>query len=406
MTLRALLISAAILWALSASAMAAGPGPGAAGLIQRIVGGEIIVPLSRVQDRKEQKIQPLPKPGSSLSRPRHAIPLPPPIDQVGLGNRPYFRHSSAAEPAVVIAEVSRAPRLPVTTDKPRFPTIPTVLDELLERPLVRPQSKANRAPLKPRVKAKALFCVDNSSNRVILAHNVNEPLPIASITKLITAMLVIDEMKLSRIVRVPDDIRKVPKHRVGLRRGDLLSVGDVLHGMLIESGNDCAEVLARAYPKGGRKGFLVAMNRRAALIGASKTKIMTPSGLDLMETLGRKNGRDLVSKRPNVASAQDVALIARHAFRYPSIRKISSMKIHTIRTRNKKPRKYILATNDKLLHRKLPVAGAKTGYTNLAGKCIVALFKDDKRDYTVVVLNTNKHFKAAEKIYRWACKTF
>jgi D-alanyl-D-alanine carboxypeptidase len=82
------------------------------------------------------------------------------------------------------------------------------------------------------------------------------------------------------------------------------------------------------------------------------------------------------------------------------------MKSYKFKTRNKKPRTYVLKTNDKLLHRRLPVAGAKTGYTNLAGRCIVAQFKDDERDYTVVVLNTKRHFREAEKLFKWICKTF
>ncbi|MDQ7784964.1 MAG: serine hydrolase [Desulfomonilaceae bacterium] len=269
-----------------------------------------------------------------------------------------------------------------------------------------PNGNHKASPKMPQVNAKALYCVDFSSNRVVLAENITEPLPIASITKLLTAMIVIDEMDLNRVLTVPPDIREVPRHRVGLRPGDRLTVSDVLHGMLIQSGNDCAEVIARAYPKGGREGFLEAMNRKAKRIGAKSVRIHTPSGLDRMMILGRTGGRDLSARKPNTASARDVAVIAQHAFQYPLIREIATTKHHTMRTRNERPRTYNLVTNDKLLSRKLPVAGAKTGFTNLAGRCIVALFKDRDREHMVVVLNTPSHFKAAEKIYRWASSTF
>jgi len=233
-------------------------------------------------------------------------------------------------------------------------------------------------------------------------------MPIASITKLLTAMTIMDEMNLDSVIRIPDDIRRVHRHRVGIRPGDLLTARDLLHGMLIESGNDCAEALARAYPRGGRTAFLEMMNRKAALIGANRTVIHTPSGLDMDITLGRIAGRTLLSKRPNVASAEDVARIAQAAFKYPMIRSISSMKRYTMHSLKKKGRKYRLRSNDRLLDRPLPVAGAKTGYTNLAGRCIVALFKDKKKakDYMVVVLNSRHHFRDAERIYRWACKAF
>jgi len=275
----------------------------------------------------------------------------------------------------------------------------------LRRPL---SATANRTQdsRRPPVRARALFCMDCASNKVMLAQNISEPMPIASITKLLTAMVVVSEMSLDQVVETPEDITEVERHKIGIRPGDLFTVRDLLHGMLIESGNDCAEALARAYPKGGREGFIVAMGRRAAAMGAKNTRIFTPSGLDMKITLGRKDGRNLDTRRPNLASAEDVALIARQAFRNPLISSISSMRTYTMRTRNPVPRDYPLHSNDRLLAKNLPVAGAKTGFTNMAGKCIVALFKDDKKEHMVVVLNTEHHFKAAEKIYRWACKVF
>lgn len=261
--------------------------------------------------------------------------------------------------------------------------------------------KGARALSRPPVRAKALFCVDCSSNKVMLAENVSEPLPIASITKLLTAMIVIDEMDLDQALQVPADIREVAKHVVGLKPGELLSVKDLLHGLLIESGNDCAEVLASNYPKGGRHGFVERMNRFAAVIGAGKSKFFTPSGLDAVETLGKKDGRELSILFSNTASAEDVATIARRAFEYPLIRKISGMKTYLARSVGEKPRYIPLVSNDKLLHSNLPVVGAKTGFTNLAGRCIVALFKKQDKEHMVVILNSPKHFRAAEKVYRW-----
>jgi D-alanyl-D-alanine carboxypeptidase len=379
------------------------PQVGTGTLMERISKGKFSVPLSRLhQQSRIQTAKPRAVPATSL-----AGPVRGPRSASTSGNHKRGRS------AVRIARTNPppSPNSVVTKGKRKrpgisgFQPIPARVDQLLGGPLVI-SKKTAKSMRRPRIKAKALFCIDNSSNKVVLARNISEPLPIASISKLLTAMTVLDGMNLKRIVRVPDDIRQVPRHRVGLRRGDLLSVEDLLHGMLIESGNDCAEALARAYPKGGRAGFMRDTNRKALRLGAKSVRLYTPSGLDKLNTLGRKGGRDLVAKQPNVATATDVALIARHAFSYPLIRKISRKKKHIIKTRNKKKRVYHLANNDKLLHRKLPVAGAKTGYTNMAGRCIVALFKDRKSDYTVVVLNTNRHFKAAEKIYHWACKVF
>ncbi|MGO9118079.1 MAG: serine hydrolase [Desulfomonilaceae bacterium] len=256
----------------------------------------------------------------------------------------------------------------------------------------------------PRVKAKAMMCVDCSSNKIMLADNASEPLPIASITKLLTAMVVIDEMDLDKILEVPSDITEVEQHKIGIRPGDTFTARDLLHGMLIASGNDCAEVLARAYARGGRLGFMSRMKSKAAEIGASRIGLYTPSGLDAKMALGKKDGRTLEARKPNTASAEDVAAIARKAFAYPLISSIAQMRTYTMRTRNPVPRDYNVANNDRLLHKNLPIAGAKTGFTNKAGKCIVALFKDQQKEHVIVVLNSPQHFKAAEKIYRWACK--
>lgn len=257
---------------------------------------------------------------------------------------------------------------------------------------------------RPPVRAKALYCVDCSSNKVVLAENTCTPLPIASITKILTAMIVVDEMDLDRVIDVPEDIGQVERHVVGLKPGDRLTVRDLLHGMLIESGNDCAETVARAYPKGGREGFISAMNRKAAALGATKTTFYTPSGLDSKTTLGRKDGQYLEARKANTASAEDVAVIARAAFKNPLISKISSTRTYTMKTRNFITREYALVSNDKLLAKNLPLVGAKTGFTNLAGRCIVALFKDKEKEHMVVVLNSPNHFKAAERVYRWAKK--
>jgi D-alanyl-D-alanine carboxypeptidase len=269
-----------------------------------------------------------------------------------------------------------------------------------------PSLNGHKPVAQPRVKAKAMFCVDRSSNRVVLAENESAPLPIASITKLLTAMVVIDQMDLNEIIETPADINEVEKHTVGIRPGDLFTVKDLLHGMLIESGNDCAEALARAYPKGGRSAFLESMNRKAQELGLNQVKIYTPSGLDYKFTLGRKDGREILTKKPNIATAEDVAMLAIHAFKYPLIARISSSKTYVMKSLNPKPRDYNLVSNVKLLRTNLPVTGAKTGFTNMAGKCIVALFKNNNKEHLVVVLNTPHHFKAAEKIYRWATQTF
>jgi len=368
---------------------------------QEIARSQAAVPMSR--------IAPVPGTGTDKTKARP----PASTAQSPAEPAPHNAKRRNGNPGPVPAVLSRAPQpalvpkqaslrayaaTPRANSKPNGKPNGHNLVSSVSRPPT-PTSAAKSAG--PKVKARALFCLDCSSNKVMLAQNISEPLPIASITKLLTAMSVIDGMNLDAVLEVPSDIAEIERHKVGIRPGDRLTVRDLLHGMLIESGNDCAEALAAHYPRGGRAGLISDMNRLADRIGASRTRVFTPSGLDQKMALGRTNGRNLLGKKANVATAQDVAIIAKHAFAYPLIRQISSMKTYTMRTQNSTPRNYVLASNDKLLGR-LPVAGAKTGYTNMAGRCIVALFNDGPSERMVVILNTPKHFKAAEKIYRWA----
>lgn len=371
-------------------------------MVKRVVQGQSIVPgASRGAGKREEFQAPAPVPIKAVGRryPSSLVTLPAaaePGERRILPKRRPQRQPARAKPT--------SPKKPSRLNR-KVQALPAPLENLIGAPLGSEKSRKKGATT-PKVRARALYCLDCTSNKVVLARNVSEPLPIASITKLLTAMTVIDEMNLNTVVTIPRDIRGVPQKRVGIRPRDQLTIKDLLHGMLIESGNDCAEALARAYPKGGKRSFMRLMNRKAASIGARSTKVYTPSGLDLRITVGRKDGEALVARRSNIASAEDVARIARKAFTYPLIRKISSMKKYVMRSRKKKWRKYVLNTNDRLLNRPLPVTGAKTGYTNLAGRCIVAMFKDDNKDYLVVVLNSPRHFKAAERIYRWAVKAF
>lgn len=336
----------------------------------------------------------------SVARPGNAQPE----KKLSVVSRPALPESfRGPRPVPSKKNATVAPR-PTASAKPVLGADPTPLQKILGAPLV-PKVRPIEPPKGLKVRAKAMYCLDCSENKVLLAHNVTEPLPIASITKLLTAMTVIDEMNLDSVLRIPNEIREVPPKKIGIRPGDLLTVKDLLHGMLIASGNDCAEALARAYPKGGRAGFLAAMNQKAKRIGATQTKVYTASGLDDYVELGRRDGKPVKAKRFNRASAEDVALIARRALKYKLISDITNKKRYVMRSRLKKQRKYIVRSNDRLLHRPLPVAVAKTGYTNLAGRCIVALFKDEDREHVVVVLNSRNHFRAAERIYRWACKT-
>jgi D-alanyl-D-alanine carboxypeptidase len=250
------------------------------------------------------------------------------------------------------------------------------------------------------VKAKAIYCIDLKRKKIVLARNANRRLPIASLTKLVTALVALDRMPLDKKIRVPKYIRKVPKSRVGLRPGDVVTVRGLLHGLLIGSGNDCAEALACGYP-GGRRHFIRAMNKKARRMGARYTRFYTPSGLDRRIVLKRK-GKRRVRVRSNVSTAREMAHIARQAFANKVIHHIVLKKRYVMHSVKSKKRRYYVRSTNKLLSGKLPLDGGKTGYTNRAGHCLATKFTPGKNSFVIVVLGSPDHFRDTRLVYRKA----
>jgi len=261
--------------------------------------------------------------------------------------------------------------------------------------------KKRSARVKHGVRAKAVYCVNLASNRTLVARNPDRQLPVASLTKLITALVTLDHMPLKKKVRVPANIKKVPKSVVGLKPRDLVSVNALLHGLLMGSGNDCAETLACAFP-GGRSKFVAAMNVKARAMGARRTLFYTPSGLD-RKMVVKRNGKRRVKVKSNVSTAREIARIARRAFANPTIRRIC-LKKNYVMSGAKSRRGYPVRNTNKLLRDRLPIKGGKTGYTSRAGHCLATKFTPGRNIFLIVVLGSPDHFRDTRLVYRKALK--
>lgn len=260
-----------------------------------------------------------------------------------------------------------------------------------------------RRPLRRYVRAKALYCVDLTGKRLLMARNPDKQLPVASLTKLITAMVIMDHMGPTKKMRVPSYIRKVPRSVVGLVPGDIVTVKDLLHGLLIGSGNDCAETLASGFP-GGRKRFIHAMNKKARELGARHTRFYTPSGLDKrIYAKGKGKRRKLIRVKSNVSTAREIALIARKAFEKKHIRQIVLKKSYHMDSRKRKSG-YLVRTTNRLLREGFPLEGGKTGYTHRAGHCLATQFSRGRNELLIVVLGSPDHFKDTKRLYKKAIK--
>ncbi|MGB2939317.1 MAG: serine hydrolase [Candidatus Dormiibacterota bacterium] len=223
----------------------------------------------------------------------------------------------------------------------------------------------------PRAQARSELMVDLDSRHVLYAHDPKVRLPMASTTKLMTAMVALDNASLDTVVSVPDDATKVEPDHMGLSAGERVRVGDLLFGLLLDSGNDAAETLAMTTFE-SREAFIKAMNDKADALGLQDSHFANPSGLD---------------DPAQYSTAQDLALIAAYIYQhYPAIEQVATTKTQGI-TGNGDHKAFFPTNFNKLLTSYPGTIGFKTGQTDNAGTCLVTGAKRGNRTLLLVELN-------------------
>ena len=206
----------------------------------------------------------------------------------------------------------------------------------------------------PAVSAQT-FIVENPATGEILAQKgAWGKAPIASITKLMTVIVTLDNAKLDDVVRVRSGAAAVGESTINLHAGERLTVGDLIKAALIQSANDAADALALHVGKGNRAAFVALMNEKAKELGLEHTHFATPDGLD---TAG------------NYSTAFDVTKLAQAAMAHPEVRSVVKLKTGSIAGGRQ------LHTWNDLLGVFRGLYGVKTGHTNRAGWCEVAAVK-------------------------------
>ncbi len=206
------------------------------------------------------------------------------------------------------------------------------------------------------------YLYNHTDNKILLGNNLTEVRPIASITKVMTAMVMLDQYK---------NLSEVIKTRTGLLPKKEYTREQILTAMLVRSDNGAAEALARNYP-GGRKAFLNDMNQKAISLGMKDTNFDDPTGLS----------------RKNVSSISDLSLMMIAAHKYPKIKEISIKKQALFETKYKKKIRKIQLhnTNSPILFEFDNIVVSKTGYTNPAGWCVAMVVEKFNNTYVVIVL--------------------
>ena len=223
--------------------------------------------------------------------------------------------------------------------------------------------------------------IETLSNRVLYGKNAYDKMYMASTTKILTAITVIENADVNEVVTVTAETVGVEGSSIYLEAGEKMTVKDLLYGLMLRSGNDCAETLA-VYCSGSIADFVSLMNDTAEKIGATSSNFVNPHGLHDDE---------------HYTTAYDLALITCYALKNPIFREIVSAKYADVpfTTRNSKRR---LINKNKMLSRLEGCTGVKTGYTKKAGRCLVTSCERQGMEVVCVVLNCGPMWDVSEKL--------
>jgi D-alanyl-D-alanine endopeptidase (penicillin-binding protein 7) len=223
----------------------------------------------------------------------------------------------------------------------------------------------------PKLKSGSVLILDQDHATVLYSRNSDVAAPIASITKLMTALVVLDaKQPLSQELQITEDDRDLPKASFSrLAVGTTLTRGDLMHLALMASENRAAHALGANYP-GGMTAMVAAMNTKAAALGMTNSHFVDPTGLSSL----------------NVASPEDLARLVMAASKNPTIREYSTDPSYTVRVR-----RHLVEfhnTDNLVKNPDWNIIVQKTGFINEAGKCLVMNAVIDRRSVVIVLLDS------------------
>ena len=225
--------------------------------------------------------------------------------------------------------------------------------------------------------------MDMDTKRVLYDSNMNEVKLIASTTKIMTALVTINNSNLNDTITIDESILQSTGSNIYIEIGEKITVENLLYGLMLRSGNDAAIALAN-YVGGSMEGFVTLMNETAASIGMTNTKFINSTGLE--DNLG--NG--------NTSTSYDLALLMSHAMQNKTFRTITQTKTKVAKTSLKT---YHWTNKNKLLFNYEHTTGGKTGYTKKAYRTLVTSASKDNKNLTIVTLNQANDFEIHKNLY-------
>lgn len=244
----------------------------------------------------------------------------------------------------------------------------------------------------PILNSRRYIIFDRLSKRALYGKDIDKETAMASTTKIMTAIIVLENCNnLKEEFTIPEKVSHVQGSTLGLKKDDKITLNDLLYGLLLRSGNDCAVALSIAIAE-NTENFMSLMNKKAKDLGLTKTHFVTPHGLD----------------DPNhYTTPYELALITDYALKNEKFAKIVKTVNYTIQINNVP--KEIKNTNEVLCNNVEGVYGVKTGFTNNAGRCLVTSVKRNNLDFIIIVLAADSRKYRAEdtvKLINYAFKNY
>lgn len=231
------------------------------------------------------------------------------------------------------------------------------------------------------VHAKPVIVMDKDSGRIIYGSDIHDRELIASTTKIMTSLVVLNNSNLDKVVTVGDEVTKAYGSAIYIKPMEKLTIKDLLYGLMLRSGNDAALVLAKNVG-GSIDGFVKLMNDTAYNLGMKDTTFNNPSGLD--------------EESENKSSVYDMALLMREAMNNKYFRKITSTEKYTLRTNFNT---YIWYNKNKLLSKYKYATGGKIGYTKRARHTFVSSASKNGKNLIIASFKDDDIFKTHEELY-------
>ena len=225
--------------------------------------------------------------------------------------------------------------------------------------------------------------MDMDSGRILYENNKDKKMLIASTTKIMTAVIAIENKNLNSMVTIGDEVLPMYGTNIYIEPEEEISLRDLLYGLLLRSGNDASVSIAK-FVSGNVDDFVYLMNKKAIELGMNNTIFKNPHGLD--------------EDTQNYSTPYDMALLMKYAYSLQDFVEISGTKKWTVKT-NKKS--YVWYNRNKLLFNYKYLTGGKTGYTPSSGKSLVSTASKNNLNLIFVTLNNSNHYEVQKEIYEY-----